>query len=368
MSGARRERDAAWMKRALREAARARGDAAPNPRVGALVVRGGREIARGYHVRVGEAHGEAVALRRAGRRANGATLYVTLEPCAHHGRTPPCLDAVLASGVRRVVVAMRDPDPRTAGRSLARLRRAGIEVVTGVEEAAARALNRGYLSRVERGRPWTTLKLAATLDGRIATASGESRWISGPAARAWVHRLRRASDAIAVGSQTVLRDDPALSVRRDGRTVHRPRRIVIDSRLRTPPRARLIDPADPGGAWILCGRSAPARRRAALEAAGAVVLPVPERARKLDLRAAWRLLAARGVNDLLVEGGGGLAAALLRAGLIDRVALVLAPRLLGAEAKPAIGPLGVRRLSAALALRSLEVRRLGPDLLVLGEC
>jgi diaminohydroxyphosphoribosylaminopyrimidine deaminase/5-amino-6-(5-phosphoribosylamino)uracil reductase len=360
--------DAAFMRLALREAARARGDTAPNPMVGGVVVRGGRVIAVGHHVRPGRAHGEAVALERAGSRARAATLYVNLEPCAHYGRTPPCVDAVLASGVRRVVVALRDPDPRTAGRSFARLRRAGIEVVVGVEADAARELNRGYLSRVERGRPWTTLKLAATLDGRIATASGESRWITGPAARAWVHRLRRASDAIAVGSGTVLADDPALTARRGERIVHRPRRIVIDSRLQTRPRARLLDPADPGGAWILTGPRAPARRRAALEAAGALVLPVRTGASGLDLRAAWRLLASRGVNDLLVEGGGGLAAALLGAGLVDRVALVLAPRLLGADARPAIGPLGIRRLAGAVALRSLEVRRLGSDVLIVGEC
>ncbi len=356
------------MRVALRLAARARGDTAPNPMVGALVVKGGRSLARGHHVRPGLPHAEALALARAGRQARGATLYVTLEPCAHHGRTPPCVDSVLASGVRRVVVAMRDPDARTAGRSLARLRRAGIEVVVGVLADAARELNRGYLSRLERGRPWTTLKLAATLDGRIATARGESRWITGPAARAWVHELRRGCDAIAVGSETALRDDPALTARRGGRALHRPRRIVIDSRLRTPPRARLLDASDPGRAWIVTSPRAPARRRAALEAAGAAVLPVRARDGHLDLRAAWRVLAARGVNDLLVEGGGGLAAALLRAGLVDRIALILAPRLLGGDARAAIGRLAIRRLSSALELRSLQLRRLGRDVLILGEC
>jgi diaminohydroxyphosphoribosylaminopyrimidine deaminase/5-amino-6-(5-phosphoribosylamino)uracil reductase len=292
---------------------------------------------------------------------------VTLEPCGHFGRTPPCIDAVLAARPRRVVIALRDPDPRTAGQSLARLRRAGIEVTVGVCADEARAVCRGYLSRTTRGRPWTTLKLAASLDGRIATARGESRWITGAAARAHVHRLRRAADAIVVGSNTVLADDPALDVRRGARVVHRPYRVVVDSRLRTPPRARLLDAADPGRAWILTVPSAPARPRAALERAGARVIAVRARDGRVDLAAAWRALARLGLCEVLVEGGGELAAALLRARLADDMALFLAPIALGADALPVLGPLAVARLARAPRLAALRVRRLGGDVLLEGE-
>ncbi|MCE2390076.1 MAG: bifunctional diaminohydroxyphosphoribosylaminopyrimidine deaminase/5-amino-6-(5-phosphoribosylamino)uracil reductase RibD [Proteobacteria bacterium] len=360
--------DARWMREALGLAARARGRTAPNPLVGALVVRGDRRLASGYHRRAGEAHAEALALERAGRAARGATLYVTLEPCAHRGRTPPCVDAVLEARPRRVVVGMRDPDPRTAGRGIARLRRAGIEVAVGVEAEACRDLNRGFVSRLERGRPFTSLKLAASLDGRIATRSGASRWITGPEARAEVHRLRGRVDAIAVGSGTVLADDPELSARRAGRVVHRPRRIVVDSRARTPRTARLLLPeqgSEP--AWILTSRDAPRRRRAGLERAGARLIDVGARDGHLNLAAAWRRLARLGVCDLLVEGGGGLAAALLRAKLVDRVHFFTAPLLIGADGAPALDVLGVGALADAVRLGRVRTRRLGADWLVVAE-
>jgi diaminohydroxyphosphoribosylaminopyrimidine deaminase/5-amino-6-(5-phosphoribosylamino)uracil reductase len=266
-----------------------------------------------------------------------------------------------------VVVGTRDPDPRTSGKSLARLRRAGCAVTVGVEADACRELNRGFFSRVERGRPHTTLKLAATLDGRIATASGESRWITGPEARAWVHRLRDRVDAVAVGAETALADDPLLTARRGRRVIHRPTRVVIDSRLRTPPEARLIRAGDPGSAWIVTTRAAAAARQGRLERAGARVERVRARASKVDLRAAWRRLGALGVNDLLVEGGGELAAALLRAGLVDRLCLLLSPKLIGADGRPVLGPLGLRRLAGAPELRDLELRRLGRDLLLVAD-
>ena len=352
------------MRQALRLAARARGRTAPNPPVGAVLVRGRERIAGGLHTGPGAAHGEAQALRKAGARARGATLYVTLEPCAHRGRTPPCVEAVLASGVRRVVVGIADPDPRTAGRSIRRLRSAGLRVTTGVEQEACRELLRGFLSRVERGRPWTELKLAATLDGRIATRRGESRWITGARARAYVHELRRRVDALAVGSETARADDPALSARAGARVLHRPVPVVVDSRLRLSPRARLLRRP---GAVVLTSAGAPVARRRALERAGARVVPVRMRGEHLDLRAAWRALGRLGANDLLVEGGGGLGAALLRAGLVDRLHLLLAPLLIGGDGRAVLGSLGVDRLAQALRPRNLHTRRLGPDLLILAE-
>jgi diaminohydroxyphosphoribosylaminopyrimidine deaminase/5-amino-6-(5-phosphoribosylamino)uracil reductase len=259
---------------------------------------------------------------------------------------------------------MRDPDPRTAGRGLARLRRAGVEVVVGIEEEACQTLNQGFLSRVVRSRPYTHLKLASTVDGRIATRRGDSRWITGEAARAYVHRLRRRVDAIAVGSGTVVVDDPELTARVGGRTQHSPVPVVVDSRLRTPVGARLLRPGHPNGPLLLAGPEAPAARRRRLERAGARVVPVRLREGRIDLKAAWRALGRVGTNEILVEGGGGLAAALLRAGLVDELHLFLAPRLIGGDGRAVLGSLGVERLRGALDLPPLKVRRVGRDLLL----
>jgi diaminohydroxyphosphoribosylaminopyrimidine deaminase/5-amino-6-(5-phosphoribosylamino)uracil reductase len=355
------------MRDAVRLAARGRGRTAPNPCVGSIVVKGGRAIARARTADGGAPHAESRALTRAGAAARGSTLYVTLEPCAHTGRTPPCVDAVLAARPRRVVIGLVDPDPRTAGESVRKLRRAGIEVTVGVEAEACTRLHEGFLSRTLRGRPFTTLKLAASLDGRIATSRGESRWITSPAAREFVHSLRARSDAIAVGSGTALADDPELTARRGREVVHRPVRIALDSKLRIGPRARMLDPSHPGSTWILCGPRAPARRRAALERAGARVIPVRARGGHLDLGAAWRELGRQGACDLLVEGGGGLAAALLRAGLVDRMHFFLAPLLIGADGVPVLAELGTARLADALRAERLSWHRLGPDLHVIAE-
>jgi diaminohydroxyphosphoribosylaminopyrimidine deaminase/5-amino-6-(5-phosphoribosylamino)uracil reductase len=366
-AGASDERDRAYMRDALALAGRASGRTAPNPMVGAIVVGATGRIAAGLHTRPGRAHAEAVALRKAGARARGATLYVTLEPCAHDGRTPPCVDAVLASGVRRVVIGTLDPDPRTAGRSAKRLRRAGLDVRVGVLRDACRALNAGFESRVRRGRPFTIVKLAASLDGRVATHTGESRWITGPAARAFVHALRARVDAIAVGSRTARIDDPELVARRGGRVVHAPTRIVVDSQLRLPVAARMLDGAQPGQTWVLGARGASARRRNALTKAGARVVDVAARGAHLDLRAAWAALGALGVNELLVEGGGELAAALLRAGLVDRLHVFLAPMLIGADGVPVLGVMGVARLDDAARLGGVVWRKLGDDLLMTAD-
>ncbi|MDJ0867478.1 MAG: bifunctional diaminohydroxyphosphoribosylaminopyrimidine deaminase/5-amino-6-(5-phosphoribosylamino)uracil reductase RibD [Myxococcota bacterium] len=357
------------MRQALAQARRALGRTWPNPAVGAVVVRGGRVLGRGFTQPPPGPHAEVVALERAarrhGRRAlRGASLAVTLEPCRHHGRTPPCADTIRAAGIRRVWIGHRDPHPLVAGGGLRALRRAGIEVREGVLGDACREQHRGFLSRVERGRPHVLLKLAASLDGRIATASGESRWVTGPEARAAVHALRARSDAVLVGSGTARADDPVLTARRGGRVVHRPVRVVVDSRLRLAPEARLLRGPDPERTWVLCGRDAPAARRRALEAAGARLLPVPTRRGKLSLPAALRRLAREGLGTVLVEGGGGLAAALWQAGLVDELLWFVAPKLLGADGRPALGPLGLRRLRSAPSLEIAHVRRVGCDWLV----
>ncbi|RIK92450.1 MAG: bifunctional diaminohydroxyphosphoribosylaminopyrimidine deaminase/5-amino-6-(5-phosphoribosylamino)uracil reductase RibD, partial [Proteobacteria bacterium] len=292
----------------------------------------------------------------------GASLAVTLEPCSHHGRTPPCADAVLAAGVARVYVGHRDPHPAVSGRGLARLRRAGVAVEVGVLEAECRAQHRGFVSVVERGRPFVTLKLAATLDGRIATARGESRWISGPAARRHVHALRARTDAILIGAGTALADDPALTARRGQRVIQRPVRVLLDSRLRVPLGAQLF--RDGERTWVVCTTAAPAARRRAVEATGARLLPIRARRGKIPLAAALALLAREGLGTVLVEAGGTLAAAFVEEGLVDELLWYVAPKLIGADGRPALGPLGVARLADAPGLGALRVRRLGADLLV----
>jgi diaminohydroxyphosphoribosylaminopyrimidine deaminase/5-amino-6-(5-phosphoribosylamino)uracil reductase len=358
------------MRLALAQARRALGRTFPNPPVGAVVYRRERVLGRGRTQPAGGPHAEAVALasaaRRHGRAAlRGASLAVTLEPCCTRGRTGPCTALVEASGVRRVHVGQLDPHPEVSGRGVRRLRRAGIEVRVGVLEAECRRQHRGFVSVWERGRPFVTLKLAASLDGRIASASGESRWISGEAARAVVHRLRARTDAIAVGSRTALADDPALTARRGGRVVHRPVRVLVDSRLRVPTSARIFT-SGAERTWVLCARDAAARRKRAVAATGARMVEVSSRGGHLDLRAALRKLAREGLCQVLVEGGGELAAALLRRELVDEVHWFVSPRLLGGDGRPALGTLGGGALSQLPRLRDVRVRRVGDDLHVCG--
>jgi diaminohydroxyphosphoribosylaminopyrimidine deaminase/5-amino-6-(5-phosphoribosylamino)uracil reductase len=321
--------DAAHMARALELARRGLWTTDPNPRVGCVLVNDGRVIGEGWHERAGGPHAEAMALAAAGPLARGATAYVTLEPCCHHGRTPPCADALIAAGVARVVYAMQDPNPRVAGGGAARLAAAGIAVEGGLLEHDARELNPGFVARMTRGRPWVTVKLAASLDGGTALPGGESRWITGEAAREDVQRLRARSSAVMTGSGTVIADDPRLDVRLEG-AGRQPLRVVLDSRLRTPPTARILAP--PGQALILC-TALDESRAAALRAAGAEVQALPGAAGSVDLTAALELLAAREVNELLVECGAGLAGALLAAGRVDELMLYLAPTLLGRGAR-----------------------------------
>ena len=350
------------MAMALALAARGLGSTWPNPAVGCVLVRDGVVVGRGWTQPGGRPHAETEALARAGDRARGASAYVSLEPCSHHGRTAPCADALVAAGVARVVAAMEDPDPRVSGRGLARLAEAGIAVDTGVCAAEAAALNLGFLTRLRAGRPAVTLKVAASLDGRIATASGESRWITGPAARARAHRLRASHDAILVGSGTVLADDPELTCRLPGLAGRSPVRVVLDGRLRLPPEGRLARTARQVPVWCF---TVPGRDGSALRAAGVEVVEVaagPDDGHP-DVGAVLRALAERGITRVLAEGGAAVAAGLLRAGVVDRVAWFRAPLLVGGDGRAAIDALGLARLADAPAYETVAQLSCPPDLL-----
>ncbi len=360
------------MRQALVRARRAAGRVHPNPAVGAVVVRGERVLGAGHTQAAGGPHAEVMALdaarrRHGGRALRGSTLAVTLEPCNHTGRTPPCTEAIVSAAVRRVWIGSRDPHPLVRGRGTRRLRRAGIEVVGGILEDECREHHRGFLSVHERGRPWVILKIAATLDGRLATSAGESRWITGARARDRVHSLREHVDAVLVGSETAVRDDPELTARRGGRERHRPIRVVVDSKLRLPRAARMVSGPDPERTWLLSSRAAPDRRRLALEAAGARVISVRRRGAHLDLAAAFEKLANEGLTTILVEGGGVLGAALLRSDLVDELHWFAAPAWLGGDARPALAELGIARLADRLELDEPRVSQLGGDLYIRGR-
>lgn len=351
-------RDVAFMSEALALARRGLGRTRPNPAVGAVVVKGGRIVGRGFHARAGGPHAEVGALAEAGSRARGATLYVTLEPCSHFGRTPPCAPAVVSAGLTRVVVGTGDPNPRVRGRGLRILQRAGVETVVGVCGDKARELIRAYAHHMQTGLPFVLLKLAASADGRIAAAGGASRWITSPPARRLVHEWRDELDAVLVGSDTVLADDPALTCRRRGG--RDPIRIVLDGRLRTPPDARLFREGR-SPVWIATVRGASPRRAEALAAAGAEVLELPARSGHVDLRALLRELGKRDVVSLLVEGGSRLAGALLAEGRVDELRWFSAPILIGGDGIPMIGSLGVKSPQRALRLVDLTGRSVGRD-------
>ncbi len=352
------------MRAALALARRGLGTVWPNPAVGCVIVDRGRVVGRGWTQPGGRPHGETEALGRAGEAARGATAYVSLEPCCHWGRTPPCTDALIAAGIRRVLVALEDPDPRVAGEGVRQLRAAGLEVETGLCEAEAAEINAGFFCRLRNGRPLVTLKVASSLDGRIATGRGESQWISGPPARERAHELRAVHDAIMVGIGTVLADDPQLTCRLPGLAHRSPVRVVIDRHLRIPPTTRLISNARAVPTWVLTLSSAdPARRRAFL-CAGATVIDIdPGPDGTGGLAAALAALGERGITRLLVEGGGHLAAAFARAGLIDRLVWVHAPMLIGGDGIPAIAEFGLEILSEAPSFERLSTETVGDDVL-----
>lgn len=351
------------MALALQLAARGRHSTFPNPRVGCVVVRDGAIVGEGWHERAGEPHAEVFALRTAGAQARGADLYVTLEPCSHHGRTPPCAEAVIAAGVARVFVATLDPNPLVAGRGVERLRAAGIAVDVGLLEAEARRLNRGFLQRMAQGRPWVTLKLGASLDGRTAMASGESQWITSAEARADVQRLRAEAGAVLTGVGTVLADDPQLNLRiaagaasatGAAAPVRQPDRIVLDTAARVPASARVW--AD-GARRFWITQAAPQAVPAGVEHRA-----VPLAGRRLDPGAALAALAASGVNAVLAECGPTLAGALLQARLVDELVVYLAPCLLGSDARGLAALPGLERLDQRIRLRYTDLRQIGPDL------
>lgn len=361
--------DARWMRVALTLARRSLGQTWPNPAVGAVIVRDGRVLGRGVTAPGGRPHAETVALDQARSRwgaeaLRGATAHVSLEPCAHHGRTPPCAEALIAAGIGRVVCPLIDPNPRVAGRGIAMLRDAGIEVTVGVLEAEARRVNAGFLQRITHGRPCVTLKLATTLDGRIAVRTGESRWITGPAARRRVHLMRATHDAVLIGAGTARADDPALDVRGLGLAARRPVRIVTDGALSLLPSGRLARTARAQPLWLLHRPDADTARGAALAGLGAELIPVAGGADGiLDMRAAMASLGARGLTRVLCEGGGRLAASLLAAGLVDSVALFTAGKAVGGDGATAVGAFGLSELALAPGFLPDGIEMVGPDTL-----
>ena len=367
------QQDLHFMTQALRLAAKGRATASPNPMVGALVVKQGRIVGQGFHVRPGLPHAEILALRQAGNRAKAATLYVTLEPCCHlKKRTPPCAPEILRSGVRRVVIAMTDPNPLVKGKGAAVLRRTGLSVTIGVAREEAEKLNRAYSHWIKTKRPYVILKAGMTLDGKIATASGESKWITGTSSREDVHRLRREVDAVLVGVGTVLADNPSLTARvgRDRRNMapRQPLRIVVDSALRVPLTARILSRQQNAKTIVATTHSAPAFRKRMLLKRDIEVLSLPASRSRVSLPALMDELGKRGVTSLLVEGGGQINAALLKAGLVQHVRLYVAPVLLGgADAKGVIGGKSPARLASALRLRNVKTRSIGEDLVLEGD-
>jgi len=351
------------MKAALTLARRALGQTAPNPAVGCVIVRDGRVVGRGWTQPGGRPHAETEALRRAGRLADGATLYVTLEPCGHHGATPPCADAIVAAGIARVVAAMEDPDPRVKGGGFARLRAAGIAVEIGPGAMAAAEINAGFLSRVATGRPLVTLKLASTLDGKIAMASGESRWITGAPARRRAHLLRARHDAVMIGIGTAIADDPDLTCRLPGIAGRNPLRIVIDPGLRLPLTSRLVVGAPERATSVITRAGGDAARAEGLRAAGVELIELPGAADGIDLAAVLQALGKRGLTRILVEGGARLAAGLLRRQLVDRLAWFHAPAAIGGDGIDAIAGLGPRRLAEIPRFERLTVEPVGEDVL-----
>ena len=349
--------DQRFMARAIQLAQRGLYTTDPNPRVGCVLVKNGEVVGEGWHQRAGKAHAEINALNAAGAQAKDATAYITLEPCCHHGRTPPCSEALIAAGVSRVVAAMEDPNPQVAGQGLAQLQQAGIETRSGVLQAQAEALNPGFIQRMRSGRPYVRGKLAMSLDGRTAMASGESQWITGTEARQDVHRLRARSAAIVTGIGTVLADDPSLTARLD-EDVQQPLRVVLDSQLRMSPAAKML--SLPGGTLVLTVNS-DEQKNAALRDAGAEVEVLAGNQGRVDLHAVMDCLARHDINEILVEAGATLCGSFLQAGLVDELVVYMAPLLMGSDARGLLNLPGVEKMAQATKLEIADVRAVGKD-------
>ncbi|BCV20980.1 bifunctional diaminohydroxyphosphoribosylaminopyrimidine deaminase/5-amino-6-(5-phosphoribosylamino)uracil reductase RibD [Moorella sp. Hama-1] len=359
--------DTIFMRRALDLARRGLGRTSPNPAVGAVIVKDGRVIGEGYHQKAGTPHAEIHALQAAGPAARGSTLYVTLEPCCHYGRTPPCTEAIIAAGIRRVVAAMADPNPRVAGGGFQALRQAGIEVETGLLAEEARQLNEAFIKYITTGNPWVTLKMALTLDGKIATRTGAARWITGPEARERAHELRDTHDAILVGIGTVLADDPELTTRLPGVRGRDAVRVILDSHLRLPLTARVVSLRSAAPTLVATTAAAPAEAREELAARGVQVLVLPAEAGRVAWQPLLAELARRQITSILVEGGSGVNATALAAGVVDKVIAFIAPKIFGGvEAPGPVGGLGVADPGAAWQLERLAVKRCGEDLMLSG--
>jgi diaminohydroxyphosphoribosylaminopyrimidine deaminase/5-amino-6-(5-phosphoribosylamino)uracil reductase len=363
--------DIIYMQQALALAENGRGWTSPNPMVGAVVVKDGRVVGRGYHRQAGGPHAEVNAIDDAGDRAQGATLYVTLEPCNHFGQTPPCTRKILAAGIRRVVVAMSDPNPVVQGGGNQTLRDQKVEVVTGICEKEAQILNESFIAWATSGQPFVIVKCAATLDGRIATRSGDSRWVTGPASRQFVHRIRHAVDGILVGLETVKKDDPSLTTRLEGENGPTPgsdpTRIVLDTRLSIPLAAKLLHQSSDAPTYVVCGPDAPADRRAALENAGARVISGSMEGGRIDLAALMQQLGAMGITSLLIEGGGTVIASALAAGIVDKICFFYAPKLLGGDdGVPICRGAGPESMQQSIAVHDIEVFRFNADVMIQG--
>lgn len=356
-----------YMQEALDLAAKAMGRTSPNPMVGAVVVRDGRVVGRGYHMRAGTPHAEIHALREAGSDARGATLYVTLEPCCHHGRTGPCTEAVIEAGISRVVMAMTDPNPLVAGKGAQRLREAGVQVECGVLEQQARRLNEVFIKYITTRLPYVVMKTAMSLDGKIATAGGESKWITGPGAREFVHRLRDRYDAILVGVGTVLADDPSLTTRLARGEGKDPVRVILDSRARTPCRAKVITQVSGAPTIIVTTPGAPRENLRQLRDSGAEIVEIPAGAGGVDLVALLRELGRREITSLLVEGGAGVNGSFITQGLVDKVYWFVAPKIIGGAGAPGpVGGEGISSLPEAPAVEDISIKLYGQDICIEG--
>ena len=350
------------MRMACRLALKAVGRTSPNPMVGAVLVRGKEIIATGFHPFAGGDHAEIVALKSAGTRAKGATLYLNLEPCSHYGRTPPCTLAVIRAGIKEVVAGMKDPNPLVSGRGLRRLRRAGIRVRVGLLKEECEMLNEAFVKFITRGLPFVTLKLAATLDGKIASRTGDARWISNSKSRTEVHRMRNQVDAVIVGAGTALADDPQLTCRIAGG--RNPWRIVLDSRLRIPPNAQIFRQRDPGKTIIATSDRAPGKKIRLLETQGAQVWRFSVSQGRVPWRSLLKKLASSEINSVLIEGGATVAASALKAKIVDKLILFYAPKILGGDGRPMIDALDIRRVKDSIPVKRLTVGKSGDDLML----